>query len=406
METKARRAGQRPSTEAGRAGRSHRRDRGGDPPGPAALEGLRAYALPLLAEIAAWPRTAVWREWLDKLGDLATRTLSHPDRVLAVLAELAPMADVGPVDLREVRLVLERRLSEIVVRPRGRRFGRVFVATTDEARGLAFDVVFVPGLAEKLFPRRIAEDPVLPDRVRAHTSLPTNTDRGASERLALHLAVGAAKERLVFSFPRLDLEQSRPRTPSFYGLEILRAAEGELPDFDTLSRRANITGAARVGWPAPVDPAVAINYAEHDLALLESVLRRPEAETVGTAHYLLSSNVHLARALRFRGKRWLRKWTDADGLVAPAPAAQRALAAHDLPPLALDYYRRATSLNPGSPFYWMDFASAYDSAGDVAEAEQAFRKARNSTRFRRMRHGGLGTSFCDKAECRKPSTDS
>jgi len=45
-------------------------------------------------------------------------------------------------------------------------------------------------------------------------------------------------------------------------------------------------------------------------------------------------------------------------------------------PLALAYYRRATSLNPGSPYYWMDLASAYESAGDIAEAEQAFRKAR------------------------------
>lgn len=45
-------------------------------------------------------------------------------------------------------------------------------------------------------------------------------------------------------------------------------------------------------------------------------------------------------------------------------------------PLALNYYRRATSLNPGSPFYWMDFAGAYESAGDAVDAEQAFRKAR------------------------------
>ena len=45
-------------------------------------------------------------------------------------------------------------------------------------------------------------------------------------------------------------------------------------------------------------------------------------------------------------------------------------------PLALAYYRRATSINPDSPFYWMDFASAYESMGDLAEAEQAFRKAR------------------------------
>jgi tetratricopeptide (TPR) repeat protein len=45
--------------------------------------------------------------------------------------------------------------------------------------------------------------------------------------------------------------------------------------------------------------------------------------------------------------------------------------------LAISYYQRATSINPGSPFYWMDLASAYETAGDLAQAEQAFRKARD-----------------------------
>jgi CRISPR/Cas system-associated exonuclease Cas4 (RecB family) len=244
------------------------------------------------------------------------------------------MADVGPVGLAEVRIVLEQRLTEVVEPPSDRRFGRVYVASTDEARGLAFDVVFVPGLAEKLFPQKIAQDPILPDHARGMTagatSLVTNADRAVLERLALRLAIGAATRRVVVSYPRLDLDQSRPRTPSFYGLEVLRAAEGELPGFDDLARRANVTGAARVGWPAPERPADAIDHAEHDLALLESVLRKPESETVGMARYLLSANVHLARALRFRGKRWTRKWTDADGLVSPAPQAKQALALHDL----------------------------------------------------------------------------
>ena len=295
-----------------------------------ALDGLRQYALPLLEELASLPASALWAEWRSILGALATRAVRHPVRVLSVLQELAPMGDVGPVDLTEVRIVLERRLTEVVVPPSDRRFGKVFVAGAEEARGLAFDVVFVPGLAEKLFPQKIAEDPILPDRARRGTTMVQNQDRAAAERLALRLAVGAAIHRVVVSYPRLDLEQSRPRTPSFYGLEVLRAAEGLLPGFDELARRANVTGAARVGWPAPSRPADAIDHAEHDLALLEAVLRKPEAETVGTARYLLSSNVHLARALRFRAKRWLRKWTEADGLVAPAPQAQAALALHDL----------------------------------------------------------------------------
>ncbi|MDP9003034.1 MAG: PD-(D/E)XK nuclease family protein [Myxococcota bacterium] len=294
------------------------------------LDGLGDYALPLLEDLSAFPSSAPWGDWLDRLGALATRALRHPARVLSVLGELAPMADVGPVDLGEVRIVLERRLTEVVVPPTERRFGRIYVGSTDEARGLVFDVVFVPGLAEKLFPQKVIEDPIVPDRAREGTELATNADRSAEERLALRIAIGAATRRVVVSYPRLDLDQSRPRTPSFYGLEVLRAAEGELPGFAELARRANITGAARVGWPAPTDPMDAIDHAEHDLALLESVLKRPEAETVGTARFLLSANVHLARALRFRGRRWLRKWTEADGIVAPAAQAKVALAAHDL----------------------------------------------------------------------------
>jgi ATP-dependent helicase/nuclease subunit B len=297
-----------------------------------ALGELRAYALPLLEELAELPGSAPWGVWLDRLGSLATRALCRPERVLSVLAELAPMAEVGPVNLTEVRIVLERRLCEVITPPSQRRFGRVFVASTDEARGLIFDVVFVPGLAEKLFPQKITEDPILPDLQRESMAagLPTNADRAALERLALRIAVGAAKERVVLSYPRLDLEQARPRTPSFYSLEVLRASEGELPGFDELARRANTTGDARIGWPAPSRSEDAIDHAEHDLALLESILKRPEAETAGTARYLLSANVHLARALRFRAKRWLRKWTEADGIVAPAEQARVALAAHAL----------------------------------------------------------------------------
>src|SRR6185436_11577232 len=155
---------------------------------------------------------------------------------------------------------------------------------------------------------------------------------------------GTAKKRLVLYYPRLDIEQSRPRTPSFYGLEVLRAAEGKLPGFDDLARRAEVVGGARLGWPAPARPGLAIDAAEHDLALLQSILERPANETVGMARYLLDANVHLARALRFRGRRWnVKAWTRADGLVDPDPLAKPALAMHQLgarsfSPTALQHY--------------------------------------------------------------------
>lgn len=300
------------------------------------LQALSSYVSPLLDALAALPAQATWGEWIEPLTALATRALRQPERVLSLLAELWPMAPVGPVGLAEVRLVLSRRLTELPVPPASRRHGKVYVAQAGAARGLAFDVVFVPGLAEKIFPQKVVEDPLLRDREReALPALATSQDRIAEERLALRLAVGAARSRLVLSWPRIDLAQGRARVPSFYALEVLRAAEGVLPSYADLSRRAELTAGARAGWPAPRDPQDAIDEAEHDLALLQRAFRAPPAESRGIAAYLLSVNPHLRRALRARARRWLRRWTAADGLVEPLPEALDALQAHQ--PLSRPY---------------------------------------------------------------------
>ena len=300
----------------------------------AALEALRRFALPLIDDLAGLPAHATWGAWIDKLGALASRALRRPDRVLAVLAELEPMSKVANVTIGEVRLVLEARLSQLRVPELGRRYGKVFVATTDEARGLSFDVVFVPGLAEKIFPQKVVEDPLLLDAARRKLSpdLATNEDRTNDERLALRLAVGAASRRVVLSYPRLDVEQARPRTPSFYGLEVLRVAEGLLGDFEHLATKAASTAEARIGWPAPTRREDAIDEAEYDLALLKNVLEKPENEVDGEGRYLVDaagSNPHLARALRFRWMRWdSKQLRSSDGLVNPPPEALLAIHEH------------------------------------------------------------------------------
>ncbi len=292
---------------------------------------LRRFAEPLLDTLAALPAHAAWGPWLDCLAALATCALRRPDRVLSVLAALAPMRDVGPVELREVQLVLEPPLVDLHVPMAGSHVGRVLVASTGAARGRAFDVVFVPGLAERMFPQKLVEDPLLLDAARAQLGrgLATQVDRLGAERLALRLAIGAARRQVVLSYPRIDVDQGRPRVPSFYGLEVLQAAEGALPGFEELARRADVTGAARIGWPAPADPLEAIDEAEHDLALLDALVRH-RART-GAAHYLLGANVHLARSLRARARRWeLRAWKPADGLIVSTPEGRAALAAHAL----------------------------------------------------------------------------
>jgi ATP-dependent helicase/nuclease subunit B len=256
---------------------------------------------------------------LRALTELAIRDC---DPVRAALDELQPMAPVGPIGLDEVRLVLAERLGKLTCQPPRRRYGRVYVAPAEDAYGLSFDVVFVPGLAERLFPQKLIQDPILPDRLRKLLAddLTVQDDRRIKERLALKLAVGAAERAVVLSYPRIDIDQGRPRVPSFYALEAMRAAEGHLRGFEELGLLASTVRELRLGWPAPNDPAEAIDNAEFDLALLDKLVDAEPERTIGTANYLLTSkhcNPHLARSLRARARRWLKRWTVNDGLLAP-----------------------------------------------------------------------------------------
>ncbi|MGQ0736880.1 MAG: PD-(D/E)XK nuclease family protein, partial [Acidobacteriota bacterium] len=298
------------------------------------LDHLERFALPLVEDLAAWPRGSAWRwgEWIAALEALTPRVLKHPTRVLRVLRELGPLAEVGPVSLREVRDVLTPRLLTLTRHPPRRRHGAVFVGTPSAARGRSFRVVFVPGLAERVFPQRLREDALLLDdrRERLGSSLLRQKDRADRERLQLRLAIGAASERVYLSWPRVELQESRPRVPSFYVLDAALAVEGRIPDYGALRDRAFRAGGASLAWPAPERPVDAIDVFEHDLAMLHQLLRtRDHAKARGRGRYLYELSPHLQRSLTWRWARWQPKWHQADGLIrvtaatAPALARQR-----------------------------------------------------------------------------------
>jgi RecB family exonuclease len=313
----------------------------GDDPGRVAhlerqlqrLATLERFALPLVEALAELPQAALWARWLEQLERLATRALREPARVLETLAELRPMAEVGPVSLAEVRLALADRLTNLRASPLGTPFGRLFVGGLDEARGRSFDTVFLPGLVEGVFPRKALEDPLLLDENRraladatpSRAPLPTQDERVADERLLLALALGAAESRLIASFPTLDGREGRVRVPSFYALDLARAVEGTLPAHGTLLRKAAGASALLRGWPAPRVPEASIDDAEYDLAVLAPLLNSSGAESRGRARFLLQLEPALARSLRARWARWSRKFTPADGLVEPDSAAWEVL---------------------------------------------------------------------------------
>jgi ATP-dependent helicase/nuclease subunit B len=287
------------------------------------LSHLRAFVLPLVEEMSAWPNEARWGDWIERLEELAPRVLRRSEFVLRVLADLRPMGAVGPVSLAEVRDVLADRLAALEVEPPAHRYGRVFVCSPEQVRGRVFRVGFVPGLAERLFPQKLREDPLLLDDLRREIAaeLTLQDDRAEHERLLLRLALGVATERLYVSFPRIETAEARARVPSFYALEVMRAVTGRIPDHQQLELEASEEANASLAWPAPAHPEDAIDDFEHDLSVLR-ILMRSEEDVKGHAHYMLQLNDCVRRSASERWARARKPWSPFDGLVRVTEATR------------------------------------------------------------------------------------
>jgi ATP-dependent helicase/nuclease subunit B len=295
------------------------------------LRHLRTFALPVIDELAALPEAATWGEWTAALERLVPKVLRRPERVLAVLADMRPMAPVDSVPLAEVRIVLDDWLANLQQEPPESRYGRVLVSTPEQARGRSFDVVFVPCLAERMFPQKLREDPLLLDQQRKElaSDLRLLNDRSQHERLLLQLAVGAARRRLYLSYPRLEVAEARPRVPSFYALDVVRSITGNVPDYENLARKAELSGSSRLAWPAPRDPFQAIDDSEYDLAKIWPLLNT-EVPRAGRLTHILKLNACLARSLRSRWARWQPPWSVYDGLFSKRQSIAEILERHRL----------------------------------------------------------------------------
>jgi len=101
----------------------------------------------------------------------------------------------------------------------------VQVYSVSLAREKEYRIVFIAGLLEKKFPREMREDPILSDWERrlfnARSETPPNGQlrerllRQKVERYLFYLAVTRASEKLILSYPRMDLE-GKESLPSYY----------------------------------------------------------------------------------------------------------------------------------------------------------------------------------------------
>ncbi len=187
-----------------------------------------------IAEPRTWDDLAAWaRGLLHSLippVDLSRMPLEEQYAASVIertLCGLAALDETGtPPTVEGLEEVLGLELDSAL--PRVGRFGEgVLVAPVTHAIGLDLDVVYLVGLSEDLFPGRLRDDALLPERVRGLTACQLPSTR-ASVDAKQHsmLAAFMSASHVVASFPRGDLRRHTDRLPSRWLLPTLRHLSG------------------------------------------------------------------------------------------------------------------------------------------------------------------------------------
>ncbi|MGF1509397.1 MAG: PD-(D/E)XK nuclease family protein [Myxococcota bacterium] len=288
---------------------------------------LQRFALPVIEALQAMREEGIWGVQLTRLRNVCGLALAQPEPVLAVLAELEPMHELGPVGLPELRLTLMEHLGELRQEPDREAYGRVFVGTPEDFVGRQFDAVCVSGVVEGAFPVRLRDDPLLPDDVRS-TMAPSFAEvprRIREEREAFAACTHAASESVLISYPRVRQLEHGSQVPSQFVLEVWSERVGETPSVRQLQSAGHRLRSFGSSWWIPSDPSVSIDESEYDLAAAGNLVGVPEE--AGVARYLIeASGGCAARTLRARYARWRSGFGAADGLVAPGPETKALLA--------------------------------------------------------------------------------
>jgi ATP-dependent helicase/DNAse subunit B len=306
-------------------------------PPAAAVEALGRVVGPLLDGAGAIPdeapATPLARGFLRVFLRLCRRD-PETEQVAAILASLETLAPLAtPLSLEEFADLLDAALDAPVEPGPEPRQGKVFVGELHQALGLPFRLAVIPGLVEQGFPVPPRVDPILSDEERRRLAAVPGGRPGLAlaarhpgeERLAFRLAAGAAEERLLLTYPRVDPGSGRPRVPSFFLLRVAEAATGEPHDFSRLEtafpplRRVPLVPAPADAVAAPLDvrewllaqatAARAAGPAGHAACLArlpraargrEALLAREHGDGVGLWDGLLPDDLHAVLAVTHR----------------------------------------------------------------------------------------------------------
>jgi len=135
------------------------------------------------------------------------------EALVQTLRDLFSLDELGEkTEIQQFREILSQALEEISLPVGAFQKAGVCLSELMPARGLSFRAVFLPGMVERAFPPPIRQDPLLLDQEREEINrslqgkgrAPLKKSRFQEELLLFALAAGAARQKLILSYPRLD----------------------------------------------------------------------------------------------------------------------------------------------------------------------------------------------------------
>ncbi len=139
------------------------------------------------------------------------------------------------------------------------------------------------------------------------------------ERLLYRLAIGAAREKLILSFPRMEIGTEKERLPSSFLLASVKALTGESTDFQTLE---TFPGFVRIPLSevGPTSPEKALDEVEFDISTGQRKLEEKKGEAL---LYLKEISPFFGRGLLLESSRWgKRVFTGYEGILSSKEALQ------------------------------------------------------------------------------------
>lgn len=271
-------------------------------------------------EVEGLASCSSWDEVARRLRSLVNRFAPTDDEgagpVLEVIDGLGRLDVTGvrPAPGR-VRWVVGRQLAQQSLKRE--RFGHVGVCVSSimGSRGTAADVVIVPGLVEKKFPRHVPEHSLLTELDREALGqvasqlrcgeLPLQKDRPKEERYLFRIALGSARRAVVLTYCRLEQDTGRPKIPSRFVADVCGALgagettaglkEAPAANGGALIRRVPLN---RRAW-GPEDMKLALDAFEYDAAVFAG-----SGGAYRSLAYMAAISDFFGRAARMERARW------------------------------------------------------------------------------------------------------